>query len=447
MIRARKIAWAWAPPLVLAALLGWSAPPWPDDWDGLGFLESIDHFDMDRFAPHPPGYPVYVALLRLAAVVFRDPMHTAIAVSVASGIVVFVCARSVTAQWGELAASLIAAAVVGSPLAWRAFTAVGSEAPALALVAIAYWAIRGRRLTFAAVALGLALGVRLSWAPLLLAMPMLITSRARPRAFLVMTLSVLSWLVPLLAIVGPRHLVEIYGVHFAGHAQRWGGTALADPLPIGRLALFARDIFVDGIGVDSDVVGVALAVVLVLVIAVIVQGRGLSRTGTLAAIGAPYALWIFVGQNLRDQPRHALPLVVATIAVVGVGAARAQTLKLALPLLGLMLTRTIMDGYDRRTTPPAGEQLVTYLRSHPRDVVFGSASVRFFARTNIAYCAFPAETRGDVEIALTRMAHLPERVLVTSEVSDMDTAPIVVEFCRPARIDRKRACLALHVLD
>ena len=53
-----------APMALLLLLLAVSAPPWPDDWDGLGFLASIKKFDMDHFAPHPPGYPVYVALLR-----------------------------------------------------------------------------------------------------------------------------------------------------------------------------------------------------------------------------------------------------------------------------------------------------------------------------------------------------------------------------------------------
>ncbi len=447
MSTARKIAWGFGPPLVVAALLAWCAPPWPDDWDGLGFLASIEHFDMDKFAPHPPGYPVYVALLRLASVVLRDPMRAAIGVSVASGLAVFVCARSVAVPLGEITAVLIAAAVIGNPLAWRAFTAVGSEAPALALLAIAYWAIQTDRLAVAAIATGLALGVRLSWAPLVLVFPMLLPTRTRTRAISIMTLSVLLWLVPLLAIVGPSRLIRIYGVHFAGHAQRWGGTALGDPRPFGRLALLGRDLFVDGFGVDSDFVGVALAVMLVIVTVMIAQRGGRQQVGVIAALCAPYALWILIGQNLREQPRHALPLVVIAIAVFGACAARARILRLAIPLLGLMLTRTAMDAYDRRTTPPAGEQLVSFLRSHPGDVVFGGASIRFVSRTDMTARALPAETRGDVEIALTRMDHLPERVLVTSEISETDSAPVIAELCRPPRIDRKRACLQLRALQ
>ncbi|MDP9148513.1 MAG: hypothetical protein M3O36_01015, partial [Myxococcota bacterium] len=65
-----------------------SAPPWPDDWDGVGFVESIRDFDLARFRPHPPGYPVYVALLRVVAAVVRDPTRAATLTSVLSGVAV-----------------------------------------------------------------------------------------------------------------------------------------------------------------------------------------------------------------------------------------------------------------------------------------------------------------------------------------------------------------------
>jgi hypothetical protein len=38
-----------------ASLAALSAPAWPDDWDGVGFVESIRDFDLAAFRPHPPG--------------------------------------------------------------------------------------------------------------------------------------------------------------------------------------------------------------------------------------------------------------------------------------------------------------------------------------------------------------------------------------------------------
>ena len=71
--------------VVLALLvLAWALafPPWADDWDGLGFLASVAHFDLASFAPHPPGYPVYVACLKAAAWVTSSPLGAARVVAV-----------------------------------------------------------------------------------------------------------------------------------------------------------------------------------------------------------------------------------------------------------------------------------------------------------------------------------------------------------------------------
>ncbi|MDP8998708.1 MAG: hypothetical protein M3O46_01205, partial [Myxococcota bacterium] len=92
-----------------AALLFASAPPWPDDWDGVGFVESVRDFDLARFHPHPPGYPVYVALLRAAAWVVRDPMCACVLVAVASGVLAIALAWDAARRVaGELAAWVVA---------------------------------------------------------------------------------------------------------------------------------------------------------------------------------------------------------------------------------------------------------------------------------------------------------------------------------------------------
>lgn len=443
-MRARELALCVAPPLVVGVLLFASAPPWPDDWDGLGFLESISRFDMDHFAPHPPGYPVYVALLRLAALLFHDPMRAAIAVSALGGVVVFVCARAMTARFGGLRAALFGAAIIGSPLAWRALTAVGSEAPALAFLAIACWAARRRHVTAAAVAVGLGLGVRLSWAPAYLALVLLVSPAARVRWLALVTASATLWVVPLLLVVGPSHLWLLYTTHFSGHAARWGGTALTDPHLASRLWLLARDVFVDGLGAGGDLIGISLVVLLVALS--VLASRYKAEIKVIALVCIPYAMWIFVGQNLGEQPRHALPLVVALVATLGVSAVRMPRPMIAAPVLALMLARTAMDSVARHSIPPAGVQLVAFMAGRPDDVVFGGASVRFFARTSLADRAKQAETRGDIEIALARLDRLPRHALMTDEIDGAAGAQVIASLCRPERIDRKRACLRISEL-
>src|SRR5262249_11072647 len=229
MTRAR--VGALAPYAGLAALLALSAPAWPDDWDGLGFVAAVKRFDMDRFAPHAPGYPVYVAMLKVAAIVVRDPVRAAVAVAVLCGAGAAAFAYGAAARaFGRGRGAAVAFAVVATPLAWRATSGVGTECAALLFATACAFGLAHARGWTLGLAAGLGMGVRLSWAPLYLALLALAPRGTRVRAAAGASFGVLAWLVPLVAVVGPRHLESLYATHLAGHALRWGGTAIAHPV-------------------------------------------------------------------------------------------------------------------------------------------------------------------------------------------------------------------------
>jgi hypothetical protein len=488
------------------ALLVASAPPWPDDWDGIGFVESVSDFDLARFRPHPPGYPVYVAMLRVAALVTREPMRACVMVAAASG----VCATSFV--WagarrfaGTRAAWAVAGLVAALPLAWRSASGVGSEAPALALAVACGWALlcvradpntdegtarskradpntdegtarskradpntdegtarskradpnKDARPAMAALVLGLlaglGAGVRLSWAPIYLSLLVLTPAGVRLRAWAAAAAGTLAWAVPLAIGVGPARLAGLLSTHFAGHAARWGGTVVTDPGPA-RLAWLARDIAVDGMGAGSDALGIAVAAAMAIAAAqgLLAWCRSRWRGWRVAAVVVlPYLAWVALGQNLRDQPRHALPLVVLLAAGLALPAARGRRAAAIVSILAILAgVRAALDAHARRTVPPAGQQLVDLVRAQPtpeRLAVFGVASVRFFETTELAGEAFPAGSFGDVEVRLTRLGALPARVWVTSEIAARHDVPWpivpVASLCRPARLDRRAPCL------
>jgi hypothetical protein len=441
-----------------ATLLYASAPPWPDDWDGVGFVESVRDFDLARFHPHPPGYPVYVALLRAAAVVARDPMRACVLLAAVSG------AAAVAFAWlsarrlaGERAAWAVAVVVGVTPLVWHAFSGVGSEALALAFAAACAWACIARPARAAWVlglAAGLGLGVRLSWAPIYLAALVLAPRAMRLRAAGVAVLACVGWAVPLVAVVGAHRILDLYATHFEGHAERWGGTVATEPGTV-RLAWLARDVLVDGLGAGSGVLGVLLAALIVAACAsAIVAWKGAGWRGLLPAVVlvAPYLLWIGVGQNLRDQPRHALPLVALLAAGLALPAGLSRRAFAIVSALALALAlRTALDAHARRTVAPPGAQLVALARSQPDAEhlgVFGTSSVRFFELTELASQASTAGTLGDVQLRLSRMASLPSRVWVTSEVQTRGETrwPLVhvATLCRPPRLDRRMPCLEVQ---
>jgi hypothetical protein len=459
-----------------AALLWATAPPWPDDWDGVGFVESVRDFDLARFRPHPPGYPVYVVLLHMAVAVVRTPMRACVLVSVASGVIAIVFAwNAARRRTGERAAWMVATLVAVAPSVWRACSGVGSEAPALACAAACAWGLaalpnlgqtaagaadvpsRAQRwagATALGLGAGLGLGVRLSWGPLYLAALAVAPRGARARACGIAVGACAAWVAPFVAWVGPARLAGLYGAHFAGHAARWGGSILTEPGGV-RFLWLARDVFVDGLGVGGDPLGLTTGVLLATATALALvtwYAAGWRGWRAVIAVLAPYLLWIGLGQNLRDQPRHALPLVVLLAAGLAIPSARSRRAGVIVGGLALAASiRTAADARARRTIAPPGQQLVELARrqrSPNRLAVFGGASVRFFETTELASSALAVWSLGDVRMALTRLDELPTRVWVTSELGGFDDArwPLepVATLCRPRRVDRRTPCLGVY---
>jgi hypothetical protein len=450
------------------ALLFASAPAWPDDWDGVGFVESIQDFDLGRFHPHPPGYPVYVALLRIAAVIAGDPMRACVGVAAASGAVAIAFTwDAVRRSAGERTAWMAAVAVAVAPAVWRICSGVGSEAPALACAAACGWGIAvssrpGPSRSWAgAIALGvgagIGVGVRLSWAPLYAAALGMAPRAGRARASGAAAVACAAWATPFVARVGAAKLAGLYTEHFAGHAARWGGTIVTEPGTV-RLLWIARDVFVDGLGAGSDGVGVAIgALVAVAAWQAMLRWRAGRWRSWRAVAGAvvPYLLWIGLGQNLRDQPRHAVPLVALLAAGLAVAAGESRRACAVAGALAMATSlRAAADAHARRTIPPPGEQLVELARAQPspeRLAVFGAASVRFFETTELAPRARVVGSLGEAHLELTRFAVLPARVWVTSEVAGLDDPTtrlsLIANLCRPARIDRAMPCLRIFEMD
>jgi dolichyl-phosphate-mannose-protein mannosyltransferase len=449
-----------------AALLFSTAPSWPDDWDGVGFVESVRDFDLASFRPHPPGYPVYVALLRAAAVLVGAPIRACVLVAVASGAVAIAFAWDAARRAsGDRAAWMVATLVGTSPGVWRACSGVGSEAPALACGAACVWALAvsherpGSIASWIAptalgVAAGLGLGVRLSWGPLYVAALAIAPRGGRARARWTAAAACAAWVVPLVLAVGAARLWELSAQHFSGHAARWGGTMATEPGSV-RLVWLARDLFVDGLGAGSDALGLATGVLLVLAATLALAcWRAARWRGWQSAlvVVTPYLLWIGLGQNLRDQPRHALPLVVLLAAGLSLPSGRARgALPVAAALAVAASIRTAADAKARRSIPPPGEQLVELARMQPspnRLAVFGGASVRFFETTELASRALVAGSLGDVRMDLTHLDELPSRVWVTSEIAGLSDSrwPLerVADLCRPPRLDRRMPCLAVY---
>jgi hypothetical protein len=225
-------------------------PPTLEDLDSINFALGVRHFDVAAHQPHPPGYPVFVALGKASTAVLRS---TGIASPEARGLAI----------WSAISGSLLivplftfflavdrseqrawwATVVVAlSPLFW--FTALrplsdttglaaAVVAQALTVAVIARLA-RPRALVVAAFVAGLAAGIRsqtflltlpllavaLAWRPLGL------TLRDRVAAVAAAAIGIIAWGIPLVAASGglsayATALGSQAGEDFSGVVMLW----------------------------------------------------------------------------------------------------------------------------------------------------------------------------------------------------------------------------------
>ena len=142
------------------------------EWDEFGFARALHDYDLAAHSPHPPGFPVFIALARMARLVLGDDHAALVAVSCIFssflGVVLYLFYREVlvdrwTAITGAVLSCLVPAIVV-----WGGTGR--SDGPALVTGLVVLWlALRGRRsdraLLGAALLLGLGAGIRVTILP------------------------------------------------------------------------------------------------------------------------------------------------------------------------------------------------------------------------------------------------------------------------------------------
>jgi hypothetical protein len=343
-------------------------------------------------------------------------------------------------------ASLAVMALLGcAPLVWRAASTVGTEGVALAFFAIAATLLASGSPRGAGLALGLGLGVRLSWWPLAVS-ALLLTPRALRRTVVIaMCGSVLCWTGALAAVTGASRLLALFAQHARGHFTSFGGGAFTDGGPV-RLQLALVDLFARGLGVGTDTLGLLAAAALAAAVSTLPSRGAWARTALIVI--APYLAWILLAQNLRYEPRHAVPLVAMVAFYLGLALAHAPLRCAALALaMGAIAWR---DGRTGRAVLPAGAQLASFVeKSFRREdtLVYGGRGVRFLELDPNAPRSVGRVTMGDVVVDLTKQDVLPLHALVTDELSDLNRSPWplspVERFCRPERLDPRAPCIGL----
>jgi hypothetical protein len=301
-----------------------------EDLDSINFALGIRQFDVSRHQPHPPGYPVYIAVAKAAHAIAGSEVRALGLISVLSGTLGVIAVAWLfdllspddRTPLGPLAA---AALVMSSPLYWvtaaRPLSDVMGLAAAVAVQAMAFAAVSTRGLVAASFCAGLAAGIRsqVLWLTVPLVAYRCLTANPRrdgaaiPCGVAFLT-GILAWFVPMVVATGGldvyrRALVDQGAEDLSGVRMLWTTPtprALADTLYYGFIAPWATW------PTAIVVLGFACAGLVAL------QRRQPAALGRAVAAFGPYIAFDMLFQEFVTV-RYALPIVlpIAWLAAAG----------------------------------------------------------------------------------------------------------------------------------
>jgi hypothetical protein len=363
--------------LFLAVHLAW-LPRTLEDIDSINFALGVREYDVARHQPHPPGYPVFIALSKLSTAALRAAgvgaaatrglaIWSALAATAAIPAVFLLFRRLEGRDRLAWCATLIVAA---SPLFW--FTALRPLSDMLGF-AVVMWVmalsiggtpVSERRLAIAALVAGMAIGIRSQTA--ILTLPVLIMASLRVRNVRAAALAagavvagVLVWAVPMIVVSGgPGAYLQALGSQagedFAGVVMLWTHLHPSDPRGAARLIAAAlSNTFVWPWEWWPGVVICALAVA-----------------------GAVRLLW--------RAPRVAMAMVLmfGPYAVFHLLLQETQTIRYALPLLPVVAYAAMaaLEGLPARALPAAaiGLAAISLLAAVPASRIYAREGAPIF---------------------------------------------------------------------
>ena len=357
-----------------------------EDLDSVNFALGVRHFDVAQHRPHPPGYPVFIAmskastgLMRASGVTAPEVRGLAIWSAAGGALAILFAGAFFGAITGNRRTALLAAVVMAcSPLFW--FTALRplsdpiGLAAALAALAVLAIAEQPRALLGGAFLVGLVIGVRtqtfVMTLPLLgyvlLAPRSALPARTRVAALLAAGLGVAVWVVPLIVVSGgPAAYLKALG---SQGAEDFSGVVMLWTHRTPRVAAYALlNTFVrpwDSIVLAAVVLAAAAAG------AVLVLWRSARVAVILGLIFVPYAAFHLMFHEVVTV-RYALPLVplVALLAVVALEAIHRHVAVLgavAIAAYGVALAVPASAGFARQPSPVF--RMIGDMQTDARDV-------------------------------------------------------------------------------
>ena len=304
-----------------------------EDIDSLRFAYSIlEEFNILKLQPHFPGYAVFCFLGNILYYITGNiGLVFSIIGALSTFFIIYFSIKILDYQIDSSDSYFLISLIFFNPLLWIMSNRYMPDLMGLALFcAIFYFLFQktNKSIIFGGLLLGLFLGVRLSYFPLILLPFILIIIKNQYRFifFSSIVFGVLIWLTPMIWITGFDGLISQAWKHTLGHFTEYGGTVLTENNVITRLSYLFQTIWADGFGgfwIGRSFYTLLLSIIILpLLYKTLINIREICnynvKTRNMLICAFIYLIWILLFQNVIYKSRHILPLVLVIIFLLSI---------------------------------------------------------------------------------------------------------------------------------
>ena len=362
-----------------------------EDIDSLRFALSLsDEFNITKFQPHFPGYPVFCFLGYLF---YKLTGSIALSFSLIGGIstflIIYFSLQMFKINIKSKESIFLILIIFFNPMIWILSNRYMPDLLGLSIVVGAiyyiYYSEYKNSCYWGLCLAGLSLGIRLSYFPILL-IPVFLTIIRKDTllSFVSISIGVLIWLIPFIGDQGFVNLLEIGQKHTVGHFNDYGGTIITESNLFHRLKFFIHTIWSDGLGgywIDRHWISLIISICLLsIILKTDLRIKVDYKVKIILASCALYFIWIFLFQNVIYKSRHVLPLVYFLIILTSYLSLFQKNyfIKSLFILSIIFLTTNIISDNKKGT---AIHHLSNHLNNEDNDLIISNSLVNFYLKS------------------------------------------------------------------
>lgn len=456
-----------------------------DCCDSIDFALGIRDYDLSLLQPHFPGYPVYIFISRLFFRFFADEAWALVLPGVFfSSLTVYPLFSLARQLFSEKVATLTAILYLINPLCWLQAERPTSDAMGLFFVTLSadflYRAFNPMLTNFnnknclfwGGLALGLGLGVRLSYFPFIALLIGVLFYLAVQRmnhktqvilyGFMGLVAGIFFWLFPQIGHIGCSSFFQNGFLFSYGHFTDWGGSIFTF-CGLTRIACLVKSIWVCGLGgwwYDTSFLRLIPSMIIIISLFYFLKYYHFDRRGWFLVLYVfPYLLWVILGQNVAN-PRHIMPIIPMILILIACGLCKAQEtdykgvfLLFTLTLIVSMSVISFKLVVKYRNNIPAPIQLIQFIERQFNNIstrIYCCNEKRFFdyyaPQWDVRTVRDITELKSDLLCSLGK----PQNILMVHTSGEMKqfgiTNPPMTKFKGNPYTDSTREELQLSVL-